>query len=235
MVKTLIFMAALGAASSVFGAAVGPGPAPCTPGVITSYEALGSTGCTVDGVTFYSFSVLTDYDSGGGAIDPALRFTISPSGTGAAGFDLSFAGTTSDLIYYDIQYSFDPPPAIGSAFLGLDVEGSVNITEGICPGGVFTQGPDSTNTCNDNGLDPPAVVLGVSNTPGDTTAYATFTPVTQGQIRLLVTLDGTTSQGAAGFNTLTATVGTPEPATFGLLLAGLAALGAAAYRRKIRR
>ncbi len=222
MLKTAFLLVFLGSFAGVYGA-------PCLPGTITSYEALSSGGCTVGGVTFSNFSLLEDSAS------ESNDFLISPSVLSSPGFDISYLlGSTTSVVDYAIQYSFDPPPAIGSAFLGLDVEGSVTVTEGICPGGVFTSDAHNPTGCIPTGslLDPPPVVLTVSNPNGNLNAYATFPPVTVGEVRLVFNLDGTPTD-PAGFTTVSATLSsTPEPATFVLLLSGLIGIGV--YKRKAR-
>ncbi len=220
MLKAAALLISLGSFAGVCSAAA------CLPGTITTYETAGS--CTVDGVTFSTFSVI---ESSPG--DQSSEFLLSPASSGGAGFDVTYVpGSTTSTVDFGIQYSFDPPPAIGSARLRLDVEGSVTVTEGICPGGNFTSDAANAAGCLIGNLDPVPVILTVSN-PGTLDASATFTPVTDGQVRLIIHLDGTPAD-PAGFDTITATLASaPEPATFALLLPGLIAI--AAYKRRALR
>ncbi len=217
MIKIVALLGFLGAFTAAYGS-------PCVSGDIASYAALGSSGCTIGALTVSDFSLFEESPSG-----QASNFIISPSDAGV-GVNLAYTpGSTTGVVDYGIQYTFDPPPAIGSASLSMDVEGNVNVTEGICPGGNFTSDPLNTAGCLIGNLDPTPVILTVSFPNGNLQDSATFSPVTNGQVRLIVHMDGTPTD-PAGFEGIDATLSnSPEPATFVLLLGGLIAVGV--YKR----
>lgn len=215
--------------ATTLGVSMGAYAAPlCAPGTIATYEATynsPASGCMVGAVTFTDFTDLSN------AITDN-EFLLSAS-TGEPGFNVTYTGgPVTSFVEYTIQYNFDPPPAIGSAFLSLDPPtGDVTAEEVICPGGNFTASPENPNGCFIGNADPEPVFLNVSNLGNVFFATADFTPVTTGEVRLDIILNGS-PDAPANFDTVGADVGAPEPATFALLFAGLAGLGTIAYKRK---
>jgi hypothetical protein len=136
--------------------------APCVSGTLTSYIALGNTGCTIGGDTFYNFQLLppTGAASGGATPVPATAITVEglgPAGTsGAAGvaplltsdigldFEAVWAATAGqtldDNIAFDVSVG-NGAAAITDAGIVQDTyatgNGNVTVTEKGCSGLVF--------------------------------------------------------------------------------------------------
>lgn len=201
--------------------------APCVPGSVASYEALGATGCSVGPVTFSSINVTWNagVDHEATATFNPVIFT-GPTGETEYGLALNFLsvannGGVSDVSWTYIasaQYLHDAILILNSAVLG---EGSVaGATETIT-------GPASGDTH-----------LEVINTPGNpvTTDIAFFSPTET----VFVTKDSFNFAGPSGFSTSSVLTNAwsvtggevPLPGALPLFVSGLGALGFAGWRKR---
>jgi PEP-CTERM motif len=146
--------------------------APCTPGTLADYVALGATGCSVGGDTFYNFQLVSNNGVGKPAI-PAADITVEglgPAGTpGASATELLFPndiGVDFDAVWQtgagqilDDDIAFDVSVGPGAATVtdagivqtsGIQGNGSVTVSEIGCSGIVFpctqTWGVATNNT-----------------------------------------------------------------------------------------
>jgi hypothetical protein len=199
----------------------------CVDGTLASYEALGSTGCTIGGNTLASFTTVSG-TTGATEIDPTL-VTIDPLG-GTANPSLTFlvdqsasAGMLFETIFdYVISGPAYTAESITLSASSETVDGAVTDLQNFCADGLF--GPDGVTGCPGS----PGSLLtldGVQNM--DQTAFAN-------PHLLNITDDFTVDGGTAG----TASGGTfvdqftvPEPATWLLTAAGFLLVG----RRKLKR
>jgi hypothetical protein len=199
---------------------------PCTTGTLATYQGLAD-GCSIGLITYTNFLFLGGSSAGSTPTPTASQITLTPINSGSQqGFAFMYPVVTSNLVDFALQYDFDPPPAIGEAFLDLDVQGYVDIQEAICPNGNFTFNPNNPAGCFIGEIDPEPILLGV-NSQANLTDFALVDPPAQtGQIRVTFELDGTRGFGPSGFDSVQATTSfVPEPATFALLLSGLLAVG----------
>jgi hypothetical protein len=205
---------------------------PCIPGAaLSTYVALGSTGCQVGGLTVkdFAFSVLS-FSNLSVVISDNDVF-VMPTANGsrlALNFTSSgFSVTGNDFVVYLLAYTWDP-----GDIRGLDDElttdspiapGKVTITTDACLGGVFN-GPACSNPMAQlmvfhDGLNP---VLFDS---------VTFSPV--GVVGIRNTIDLHANGASANFTGIgNGLTNVPEPAN--VLLAGLALLVMGCFRLKGR-
>jgi hypothetical protein len=122
----------------------------CTPGTLTSYVALGATGCTIGADTLSNFQILpgtvTELAGGlvnistmGGVYNPGLTISISQSATGGNALETMFTYDISG----PLQYTGISSVLGGSSETTINdgVTGIVN----FCEGGSF--GPDGVDGC----------------------------------------------------------------------------------------
>jgi hypothetical protein len=146
--------------------------APCTPGTLADYVALGATGCSVGGDTFYNFQLVSNNGVGTPAI-PATAITVEglgPAGTSGAsavapflpadiGVDFDAVWSTAAGQVLDDDIAFDVSVGSGAAAItdagiiqasGVTGNGNVTVTENGCSGIVFpctqTWGVATNNT-----------------------------------------------------------------------------------------
>jgi len=131
--------------------------APCAPGTLATYIALGATGCTVGGDTFFNFGLL---DNGIGGL-PATAIDVGgvgPSGTPGASSTISAfpndlgvdfnavwgplaSGTLDDTITFDVSVGGGAANITDAGIVQSTATGpsgsSVTVTEGGCSGIVY--------------------------------------------------------------------------------------------------
>lgn len=195
---------------------------PCATNTLSTYEALGPTGCTVNGerVSDFAFSALS---ASGGAIPVTARqVTVTPTTPpceacltfASPGFSVSAGQSVQYLLAHKID---DPPiihgwtlvlkdPVMPSAFITITSEECLGATffGGVCPTGMVV-----TNTVFDNGI---TAVL------SDTKF---FSPQAIIGVQTTITLDAS-GGGSASFSSFTeCALLTPEPASFALTTSAL--------------
>jgi hypothetical protein len=102
--------------------------APCTPGTLASYIALGSTGCTVGGDTFFNFQLISNSATGGAtAVGAGL---ISVEGLGPAG--TTGASAVAPFLSNDIGINFDT--ALWTTTAGQSIDDNISFDVSVGPG-----------------------------------------------------------------------------------------------------
>jgi len=191
--------------------------APCTTDTVADYEALGSGGCTVGGVTFSNFSVTTigsvtlgDFSvfNQGGEMGLTLNYTATTTGD----------GTSADVLWtYNVSGNL-LTDALASVTGGASGTGTIDVNEQL---------EDSTTFATIATLD-----LNNITTSGSTTA--TFSP-TAG---LYVSKDQADYAGSSGSSQTSALTNafsltaTPIPGALPLFATGLAGLWGLRRKRK---
>ncbi|MBI2528234.1 MAG: hypothetical protein HYY95_07395 [Candidatus Rokubacteria bacterium] len=113
------------------------------------YIGLGATGCTVEDVTFFSFSEVTPPSPGTTQI-PSASVSLTPvTGPGGPGF--LFAGSpiaAGPASLLELFLGFQATPASGDSFIGNSIaldssalvagDGAITIVESKCLGAVFS-------------------------------------------------------------------------------------------------
>jgi len=215
--------------------------APCTPGTLASYEALGVTGCTVGNDTFFNFQLLSDPSSGGAAPIGAGQITVEglgPSGTlGASAvapflptdigvdFGTVWATTAGQTIDDDISFSVSVgagAASITDAGLVQDSyttgNGNVTVTEKGCSGMTFP--------CNQ--------VWGVATNDTSFVNDTIFSPTGTISVEKDIAVSG--NGGTAGVSSVADVFSTsevPEPRAVSLLL-GLGLVAGFAFKKKFQ-
>jgi hypothetical protein len=204
--------------------------APCLPGSLASYIALGAGGCSIGAAQFFNFTNLPPNVSGAATIPDSVAF-VSPLDESSPGlrFNVNSGATANTLLERVIGFSLS-----GSGFTGnhvslsgnsVTLDGAITAVEDKCLGAAFAAGPfcpaaSATLTAYDLGL------LGESLDPS-----LSFAAVTSLGVIVDITVDGGTS-GSANLKSVTAQfTPVPEPATMTLVGIGLAA-GIGSQRRR---
>jgi hypothetical protein len=134
------------------GLLLGAGPATaavCTVGALSDYVALGSAGCTIDGVTFSGFANVTPLNPDATPISPSSVSLTPLTGPGGPGFAvssgtaLSASANTLLELWFGFVASAGSGSSLGGATLSLGsssvVPDGVNtIIADICPDGSFS-------------------------------------------------------------------------------------------------
>jgi hypothetical protein len=216
--------------------------APCTPGTLASYIALGSTGCTVGNDTFFNFQLINDNASGGATMVTAADINVQgmgPAGTMGASSQNSFLpqdiGVDFDTALWavtagqsqDDDISFDVSVGTGAVDItdaGVDQisntvpNGTASVTEKGCSGLVFpcasTWGVDTND----------------STFVSDTIFSATGTLSVEKDIALV---GGTGSAGLSNVADVFSTSEVPEPRALSFLL-GLGLVAGFVFRKKFQ-
>ncbi len=211
MRKILVIVAAIFAMTTVSRAS----PAACATGNLAGFVGLSSTGCSVNGNVFASFT-----SSLSATLQNGVTLTPNTSGVDKGGFTADFdlsalAGTSSTL-----SFTITAPAGFNVTDLTARLSGgtgaSVSLSSMTVSGLSITlsNSPSSSDTANFSGvstLDLTATLNVAANASGH--AKLTFTP----------SLSSTGGGNGA----------TPEPATLGLFGIGLLGLGLV-YRRRTR-
>src|ERR1035437_8845898 len=121
----------------------------CTVGTVATYEALGTTGCTIGDKVFSTFS-FSNSATGGAVAPTAAGVAVTPVTTAGGEIGLSFGAlwTAGSGQLVDTTITFDVAVVAGGAFLiddastvqssgGFTGNGAASVTEGICAGPVF--------------------------------------------------------------------------------------------------
>jgi hypothetical protein len=196
--------------------------APCLPGTLANYIALGATGCSVGPTTlvFSDFSFGLVSASGGavpiGAADIAVTPVISAQKFGLNYASSGFKVTAGQFIQYLLSYTIDDPPIIHGFELDMfdppTPPGMASITNVGCLGAAFSGSTCPTSTItqmvSDNGI------------TASLTDIKTFGPVTILGDRSTITLDAHLG-GTADITSFTELAIIPEPATAWCAGAGL--------------
>jgi len=211
--------------------------APCTPGTLASYIALGATGCTVGSDTFFDFGLQPNVN---GTI-PASAITVSglgPTGTsGASGvapflsndvgvdFGAVWATTAGQTLDDDITFNVSVgqgAASITDAGLVQDSyttgNGNVTVTEKGCSGITFP--------CNQ--------IWGV--TTNDTSFVADTIFSSTGTLSVEKDIAVSANAGTAGVSSVADVFSTspvPEPRSISLLL-GLGLVAGFAFKKKLQ-
>lgn len=214
--------------------------APCATGTLTSYIALGSTGCTIGGDTFFNFQLI-DNSSGGAPVVPASAITVEgygPAGTSGAsgvapflpadiGVDFDAAWSAAAGQSQDDNISFDVSVGNGAASItdaGITQDsavfgnGSVSVAEKGCSGIVFPCSQQWGVSTND------------ASFIADTIFSATGTLSVEKDIEVI---GGTSGGGSTLSNVADVFSAVPEPRAVSLLL-GLGLLAGFALRKKLQ-
>ncbi len=217
--KLFLTLFAAGSFSSLFAVSTLPD---CGAGTLGGYIS-SNTSCAIGVLDYSRFSYIQDSNA-----PSAANIAIAP---GASGF--SFGPVTAlpgQTVQFEIDYDIfiDPTPVITGDNLGLDVSGSVSITEYFCN--------DQQYFGNGQCLGGPAQSLTVvSNNGQPAQASITFNPPasTSQEVGIVFTLVGG-ANGASfqGLDSESIVVVAPEPASMAFTLFGFVALAGGYKLRK---
>ena len=151
-----------------------PAACPAGTGSLESYIALGATGCTIGGFTYWDFQFAADVASTATPIDAsavAVTPAASPTALGIRFSSSGFEVASGQWVVYWLTYNIDPPPVIIRGFeeklYPYEMAGSqppiirgdelalasaigpgwVTIDTLLCVGGIFT-GPAGSRSCS---------------------------------------------------------------------------------------
>ena len=191
---------------------------------LDTYVALGSTGCTIGGLTVKDF-VFSVVSSGGGATpiaDTAINVILhSPAGGFGLEFQSSgFAVTGTQFVNYLIGYTWDPSGDMRNASDILD-PGNVDILTDLCINAAFVNQncPGSTHTLH----------VFQNGSSSQLTDSFDFAPT-----GLLGIRDNISLSSNGSFNSIGNQVLIPEPDSIVLAVAALSMLAALRRRLAIR-
>lgn len=209
--------------SVVFGA-------PCIPGTLQSYIALGATGCQVGSVQFSSFATapgqalatqispsVVQISPGGSTFNPQLLFTLNS--TASAGQLLeSFARFSATGQLSGASITLNSPTVTG--------DGAVTGVLDVCAGALFAG--NAPGSCSGTARTAIAFATTAATTLTDSVSFASSTFA---DAFVDLAIDGGLT-GSAGLVSATVSfAAVPEPATVVLIAAGLLAIGSMRKRR----
>jgi len=229
VVKNLTILFFAGSATALFATSTLPS---CSTGSLASYISLTANppatgGCAIGILDYFNFGYIPGTNA-----PAASAIGVTPGGSG-----FSFGPVTAAVgqtVNFEIDYDtiIDPAPVITGGDLGLDVTGTIVITEYFC----------NDSSYIGNGLclgSIPAQSLTVG-TPGtgfpETNSIVFSKPATTSQeVGIVFTLTGgTTGASFNGLDSEAVVVSSPEPASAGVVLLGLLTV-AGGYGLKRRR
>jgi hypothetical protein len=193
----------------------------CSAGSLSSYEALGSAGCTINGDLFYDFVSGSGF-SGATQLDPSL-VTLTPS-VGSTTLMVSISEAPTDTSSFEALFDYqilETNPITGEMVTlsgSSETTGDVTYLQNYCVGGTFDSATLVT-TCSGSGSGGFALLDGILNTDSNTFAAATFMSVTDD-----LEVDGPASGGTGtdAFTAAGSASAVPEPATLTLFALGAA-------------
>jgi hypothetical protein len=176
--------------------------APATPGTLTDYIALGSSGATIGSTLFSNFTLLS-LQTGATQI-PASNVSVTPLNTpGNPGLIFTLNQIASAGEFLELRLSYD---VIDTAITGaaVSIEGATTTNDGAVTSQII---PGGTS------LDPPALIafstLGIS----EPSANGSFSPVALVTMESDIVVDGGL-EGEASLLSTTNSFVVPEPSSF---------------------
>jgi hypothetical protein len=237
--KTRLLLWMFLAGSTLFGATA------CTNTTLDNYLARGFS-CTIDQFTYkdFYFNVASSFGVtpiGASAINVLPTLTAGKQGDllGLAFTSLGFSVGANQSVVYDIRYNVDPQPDIiiesdDQMITNTPVApGFANVATSLCVGGQWVV--RTAVFCDSPGVVKPLFIFHNGTVSGNQLFdFTTFPAVHSIGFDNLITLNG----GLSGSSSITGfgngIVAVPEPASFGLFLAGAALLLARRLRAKSR-
>ena len=208
------------------------GAAPCAPGSLASYIALGAGGCTVGFASFEAFGVL-DVPFGAVAISPD-DVLVTPSAPDAASarleFELDVAAEALELLEILIAYRVSTLSLLARTALAIEAssatgDGVVTAIEDLCLGGSFA--PGGPTGCTGT---PEVLIVFDIGIDQDLLETLAFAPVAALAVVKDIAVDGGLAGAAALLSASNEFRAAPEPAAALLLSTGL--LATALLRRR---
>ena len=193
----------------------------CSTGSLASYEALGATGCLINGDLFYDFVSGSGF-SGATQLDPSL-VTITPS-IGSTTLMVSITESPTDTSSFETLFDYqilETNPVTGEMVTlsnSTETTGDVTYLQNYCIGGTFDTATLVT-TCSSGNSGSFTLLDGILNSDSNTFAAATSMSVTDD-----LEVDGPAS-GGTGTDAFTASGSAstvPEPATLTMFALGAA-------------
>jgi hypothetical protein len=215
--------------------------APCTIGTLSSYIALGSTGCTVGGDTFFDFQLTGSTGAGGATAIPAANINVS--GLGPLG--TSGASNVAPFLSSDIGIDFD---AVWATTAGQTLDDNIafDVSVGAGAAAITDAGivQDSYTTGNGNvtvaekgcsGISfPCSQTWGVATNDSSFVSDTIFSATGTLSVEKDIAVSG--NSGSAGVSNVADVFSTsevPEPRALSLLL-GLGLVAGFAFRKKFQ-
>jgi hypothetical protein len=194
---------------------------PCIAGSLASYVSLGAGGCNVGALRYFNFTYATSGSETSASILVTPNGSLTSPGFGMAGFlsDPSLSTT------FMINYTVDPPPIIVRQFALLDPPtGGIFFDLNLCEDQLFGGGAN----CADSSAPLNLHVDNTSPPTSDSGSVQLPTVASTMDVRETLTMDA----GSSVDDVVTNTDVSPEPATLGLTVVALLAVGAWKSRRR---
>lgn len=210
--------------------------APCASSSVTSYVALGASGCTIGSFVFSDFALLPP--AAGAVASSSITVTPLMVGSTMVGVSFGVAPLSSNGLYYDnlVSYRVNGVAAnltgatVDFTGSGTTGDAAVSVAESLCLGGTFL-GADGVSGCSSgNRLDLAVIDIGFGADPAYTLGFApigslavvTDIAYDSGSGSGFVPGSGSTLTSAIKlFSVVAAPRAVPEPAAGLLMLAGL--------------
>jgi hypothetical protein len=217
--QSLIAAALVSLAMTAGSAAANAGA--CVTGTLASYEALGTTGCTIGDMTFFDFGWTPTETSGANAPSATIE-TATPHGFGFDFNGLFYAtgaDTSADAILSYTVKTTDGADTIDMATLLALGTGTTNdgVTEALCVGGLLTACPPGSNRS-------------MAVTGNGVADSVSFPGVNEVDVRKDISTIGS-SLGTETLSSVTNIVDQPVPEPTSLAILVVSLLGLVAFRR----